>query len=62
MCGTRGVLCGSIVVAAASPEAQGNVGDACGWRRLLQGLYARAMPVHGAVGACRSYREESIAR
>ena len=30
----------------ASPEALGNVGDVCSERRVLQGLGARAMPVH----------------
>ena len=46
----------------ASSEALGNVGDVCSERRVLQGLGARAMPVHGAVGAYQSHREESIAR
>ncbi len=40
----------------ASPEALGNVGDVCSERRVLQGLGARAMPVHGAVEARRSHR------
>ena len=46
----------------ASQETLGNVGNACGWRRVLQGLRARAVPVHGVVGVYRSHREDSIAR
>ena len=41
----------------ASPEALGNVGDVCSERRVLQGLGARAMPVHGAVGAYQYHRD-----